>query len=448
MFSNSLAKRYFANESGQVAAITAVLAVPLMLGVSIAMDSNLTDRHRTRLQSALDNAALAAISDQTLSPAARNAHAEDRFWANISSENTINFQVVSSEDNKIELEAQMTVPTLFAGIIGRDTVDLKATAAAELVKGSTVCMLALDPDSGRSFEVTQGATLDANCTIQVNSLHKQASVVDHGGQARAESFCIGGGVQGPHFPFVNTECSTLGDPYQTLDLPLPTEACIDQNKLIALTQDWRSVRDAVENHEIEENQRWADALAAGQTWYPTYFEKQHLQPGNYCQGLYLEGNEFILDPGVYHITHGSLVFGLGTELIGEGVTFVLHNEVGLEIRNGSILNIKAPTSGPMEGLVIAQSLKDKSMTNATYPNIGSTITDGAKLNLLGTVYLPSHKIEFLGGSLSKTHAPATSFIAHQISIGDGADIVVSSDHAAAGIPPIQPRSDGGARLIR
>lgn len=162
----------------------------------------------------------------------------------------------------------------------------------------------------------------------------------------------------------------------------------------------------------------------------------------------MDAKEFIVDPGVYYISGGSLVFEMGTELIGEDVTFILHNDAHLEMRDGSVLNLKSPTSGPLEGLVIAQNLTDKSMDNPTYPNVTSTITDGTQLNLLGTVYLPSHKVEFLGGSSSNSHAPATAFIAHQISVRDGADITVSADHIAAEISPIQPRSDSGVRLVR
>ena len=102
----------------------------------------------------------------------------------------------------------------------------------------------------------------------------------------------------------------------------------------------------------------------------------------------------------------------------------------------------------MKGLVIVQNLKNKSIFDQTYPNIKTVIISGAKLDLLGTIYLPSHKVQFLGGSLSKTHAPATSFIAHQISIDDGANITVSADHVAAGTIPIQPRSDEGVRLVK
>ena len=83
---------------------------------------------------------------------------------------------------------------------------------------------------------------------------------------------------------------------------------MDQNELDELLNDWRSTRDAVENHEIFEDKRVAEARANGEVVYPTYFEKNHLKPGHYCQGLILDAREFILDPGEYHISGGDLHF--------------------------------------------------------------------------------------------------------------------------------------------
>jgi len=96
-----------------------------------------------------------------------------------------------------------------------------------------------------------------------------------------------------------------------------------------------------------------------------------------------------VDPDIYHITSGPLIFGLGTELIGKGVTFVLHNDAKLEIRDRSILDIKGPADGPVKGLVITQELGSKPLQSPQYPNVTSTITDGAKLDVLGTIYLPT-----------------------------------------------------------
>jgi len=346
------------------------------MGVSIAIDSNRMDRERTKLKSALDTAALAAITNQTLSPSERATYAEKRFWDNIHSQHKIGVKVTHSGSDRVELVGEIELPTLMTGVIGKEAITVTEISASELTKGATVCMLALDKEAARSFEVTEGATLDANCSIQVNSTHKLAAVVDLGGQAVAQNFCVAGGAEGKYSPYVNTECAAANNPYAEIETPTPGQ-CINEYDLQVKLADWRAERDAIENHEIEENDRWALATREGRVWYPTYFEKPHLQPGNYCNGLFLEGKEFILDPGVYHITGGTIVFGLGTELIGEGITFVLHNEANLEIRDGSILNLKGPQQGPMEGLVFAQALGNKPLYSPTYPNATSTITDGA-----------------------------------------------------------------------
>lgn len=438
--------KYASNTSGQFAIWTAIAALPVTMAAAMAVDMRFVDRESTQMQLALDNAALAAVTHQALSAKERDAYAKERFWANFEDDNGAAVKVITSSGDRVEMVAEKTIPTLMGDVFGNDIV-VAAFSEAELVQGFTVCMLALDPDSARSFEVIEGATLDANCNVQVNSLHNKASVVELGGKAVADGFCIAGGAIGAHYPYANTECSSVGDPYLKVEMPKPGP-CINEGDLDVILQDWRSERDAIENHAIDEDKRWAEATAAGRVWYPTYFAKNHLKPGNYCKGLFLEGKEFILDPGVYHITDGSLVFGLGTEIIGEGVTFILHDDVNVEIRDGSVLNVQGPTEGPLMGLVIAQELADKPKTSPSYPNITTTITDGAMLNILGAVYLPSHKIEFLGGSLAKTRAPATSFIGHQISVRDGAHIAVDVDHVAAGIPPIQPRADSSARLVR
>ena len=443
-----LIQRYALNDDGQIAVITAISALPLLLVVSVAVDSHRVGVERSKLQAALDGAALAAISDQTITGVERSEQAEARFWSNISADQKVKFSVGSSTDTRIYVQGEMEVDTLFAGIVGRDTVTFKADSAAEITKGSTVCMLALDPDSNRAFEVTTGASLQANCKVQVNSVSKVASVVDHGGKATAESFCVGGDASGEHAPYVNTECGTLTDPYADLEMPETNLPCENFTDLQALLSDWRSARDAVDTHNSGQEAAAEQAAEFGYDFEPYFVERNHLKPGNYCRGIYFSGNELDLDPGEYHITGGDLFIHNGTKLTGKGVTFILHGDARLVIGDGSDLDISGPTEGPLDGLVFAQNLRDKSIYNPTYPNAITTITSGSTFDVLGTIYLPSHKIQFAAGTEGSTHAPATSFIAHQISVADGADLTVSVDHVAAGISPIKPRSDEGVRLVK
>jgi len=335
----------------------------------------------------------------------------------------VQFTVESATSNRIDLQAEMEINTLFAGIIGKDTITF-------------------------AFEVTTGANLQANCKVQVNSVSKVASVVDHGGKARAQSFCVGGNASGEHAPFVNTECSTINDPYSNVEIPGTNLPCENFTDLTNLLNDWRSDRGAVDIHNSGQEVAAENAEEFGYDFEPNFVERNHLKPGNYCRGIYFSGNELILDPGEYHITGGDLFMYQGTKLTGKGVTFILHGDASLVIGDGSVLDISGPVGGPLDGLVFAQNLSDKSIYNPTYPNVESTITSGSTLDVLGTIYLPSHKIQFEAGIQGNTHAPATSFIAHQISLADGADLTVSVDHVAAGISPIKPRSDEGVRLAK
>ena len=248
--------RYSEDNSGHIAVMTAIIALPMMIGVSVALDAHRLDRDRTRLKSALDGAAIAAITQQTINPAQRADYAKERFWLNVRDIEGVSLKVTQSDSHRVELEGHVKVPTLLTGVVGRDIVDLKEISATELVKGATVCMLALDPDSDRSFEVTRGAILDANCSIQVNSISKQAAVMDHGGLATAESYCIGGGAVGDFLPYVNTECSVVQDPYAKIEIPEPG-ACVDKKDLYLLMNDWRSGRNSVEDHAAAEELRVA-----------------------------------------------------------------------------------------------------------------------------------------------------------------------------------------------
>ena len=79
MLIKTLIKNFCKNDSGQVAVSTAVAAVPLLLSVSVALDSDKTNRARIQLQAALDNAVLAAVSNQTLTTDERKLYATERF---------------------------------------------------------------------------------------------------------------------------------------------------------------------------------------------------------------------------------------------------------------------------------------------------------------------------------------------------------------------------------
>lgn len=420
-FRESVFERFKKNNSGQLTVMFAVAALPLLLASTLVLDLSRSLSAKTVISSALDDAALAAASDQTLTTEERANYATDYFWANngISDVRT-NFSVVESSRERVELKARATLPTLLSGSIGMDEISIASRAVAEVTHGEVICILALDPDGSGSFLVTEGAQFSAEtCSVQVNSDHLKAAVVTGGGVALAKDFCVTGGAVGDYEPFVNTQCGTIEDPYKDLGLPL-VQDCIDADDVNSILSHYH-----------------ADVAELGVT----------LNPGTYCGGLNLQAKIVTFNPGTYVMQDGPFIIGLGSRVTAEGVTFVLSGKDSvLNVMDGSSLNVVAPSIGQYAGLAFYQNTGSNlgKTIEATRPE--SIIRSGGNVSIVGTAYFPTQNLTFIGGSILATQAPATSFIAHRVAIRDGAKISVAVDHAATGLPPILPRSDESVRL--
>ncbi|GGX57644.1 hypothetical protein GCM10011309_03320 [Litorimonas cladophorae] len=408
-------------EGGHVAVIFGLAALPLLVVTTAALDMHEVDRFETHIEAALDAAALAAVSNQSISEAERGDLAKKFFWDNVSKyPERVSLDVVSSKAERVELSATSKIPTSILALTGRDAFKVQSDSAASITQGGVVCMMTLDPNSARSFEISGGATLDAEtCAVQINSKNSAAAVIDHGGRAKAADFCVAGGATGPFEPHVNTECGVIADPY--IDRLAPdTGDCVDDVALTEKLSSWQ-------------------AESLGVT----------LEPGTYCGGLTLRAKVVTFAPGVYTITDGPLFFDYGTVASAEGVTFVFRGrDASLEISEGSKFHISAPKTGPTAGLAFFQDTKTNAKNFPVLPSAETTIRSGGNLEIIGTVYLPHQTVLFRGGSLSQSQAPSTSFIGYRIRIVDGAKIGVAVDHQAAGLPPIEPRHDEGVRLER
>ena len=437
--------RYTQDTSGQFAAIFAIIALPLIAVTTLAVDHNLAYKKQLRLENALDDTALASVLNQTLSESERAEFAANYFSQLFDKPEEINLKVLESGSARVSLAAETDVSTTFASIYGKDSITVSQHAAAELTKGSVVCMLALDPEGERSFEIATGAHFSADtCSVQVNSTHREAAIVRDGSTAKAKDFCISGGVgevigaagQDKFIPFANTECGSIPDPYQYSRIPAPGD-CIPQEKIDEILSDFLSdihYPTPIWNPDTQQ----LETVEGGVT----------LPAGTYCGGLKLLGKNVTFEPGEYIMKDGPLFFGSGTRAMGDDVTFVFSGKDSvLHITDGADVGLTAPKRGDLKGLVFAQHVEKRVGIDAALPTGTSVITAGGNLKLVGTAYLPEQKITFLGGSISESQAPSTSFIAYQLLFNDGAKISVAVDHQVAGLPPILPRSDESARLV-
>lgn len=215
-----LIRAYRDGLQGQVAVWFALIALPLLAVTTYSLDYMAAITERTDLLSSLDDASLAAVLRQNITDEERKAFAENYFKANFDNGNLTDLNIIDAASNRVEIEATIDVPTTLSAALGLGSIRLKESSVSELTQGKVVCFLVLDPDGERSFEVTGGAKLRANdCSVQVNSSHKRAAIVEHGGEADSQGFCVMGGAVGSYTPYLNTECSVVHDPYKHLIAP-------------------------------------------------------------------------------------------------------------------------------------------------------------------------------------------------------------------------------------
>ncbi len=152
----SLAARYRSladDRGGVVAAITALLIVPLSIGVGVAVDASRMFLVRSQLSQAVDAAALAA--GQALDPDQVAADARRIFDLNYPADGYMGARVDELEVNfdeetgQVELIARTSMPTAFMQLAHVDSIDLQARAL--VVRQQTGLELALVLDVSGSM---------------------------------------------------------------------------------------------------------------------------------------------------------------------------------------------------------------------------------------------------------------------------------------------------------
>jgi len=100
-----LSYRYCRNTSGQFAVWMGVLALPLLMATTFAMDFYSAQRSATQIKAALDAAALAAVTNQNISDKERGEYATKHFNTNFKDSENFTMTVVDSSSEHVELNA-------------------------------------------------------------------------------------------------------------------------------------------------------------------------------------------------------------------------------------------------------------------------------------------------------------------------------------------------------
>jgi len=387
--------------SGGAAATIFALATPLLVGgTTLAVDAASLVTTSTRLQGVADSTALAGAKELHLyrtdyAPAEEGMR--QRALAMLDQQGlgdagpTIDVEI-DGERSVVTVTVEVTPDTVVLGRLGYvDTV--AATAVAGAFGSARLCVLALDESHGEAIHAQRGGSIDApECAVQSNSPRADGIELESRSHIEALAICSAGGVEGParaFSPEPTTDCPVIEDPIADQTLPAPGP-CTYRNVRILLPRT--------------------------------------ISPGHYCGGLTLGPTALVrARPGEYKISGGPLRLGLASSLIGDGVSFRFVDEDSTFIFGlGSIVQLSAPTEGPMAGFLFYQ---DPGIEEGRQFLIATDLAT----KLLGTIYLPSGTLKIDVVGLVAAQSAYTVVVAESLDIR-GASLVINADYGATDVP--------------
>jgi len=374
-----------------------------MMGIGAGIDYANLAKEKSRLQAAVDTAALASARELRLantSLSVVDAAAQASFansiagspWASSATATT----ALTNNNASVQISGIETVPSLVGKVLGGASMVLHASASASMYGSTPVCLLALNPTANKSLTADQTAQLTGTgCGLYSDSTAANSIIAKGQAQITATVICSSGGAVGNTSgltPAPLTDCPAIPDPLASR--PAPTVGPCDQTNYVA----------------------------SGGT--------QSLNPGVYCGGLHITGGAVVtLNPGVFIIQNGPLTVDGGSSMTGANVGFFLTGTGAvLNFAAGAnTINLTAPTGGSMAGLLFYEDRNDTQ-------GVAHTIESDNARNLLGTIYL-SRGVLSIGSNAKVGDLSAyTIIVADSIVLAGGPNMVLNSNYSSTVIP--------------
>lgn len=435
-------KDYLKNESGQYAIMMAILGLPLVMAASAAMDFSSAQSEYSSVKNALDNAVLAAATNNKASLSEKEKIALLHFKQNYSGRANVT-ATANAKGDVVTMTANGMVPFSVSEALGVEGVEIGVKSAAKRSEENIICVLALSPTKSEAVKFSGGVEFFApECSVHANSTASNALYSDGQKAPIAKSFCATGGVRGSFSPYAKGECLPVSDPYANVKTATIGSCVFTQSNG---KKNGQKKKDPGASTAVA-----SEALADIEESLNTTGSNVILRPGTYCGGLTVDGVNVEFLPGDYIMQDGPFTIRNGAEANGRGVTFGFMGKKGvLRVELNADANFTAPSNGERQGIVFMQ-MDDVKASSSQSDKKRHVITSGGNLNINGTVYFPTQSLIVSGvGTQMGAQAPATSFIADSLVFeGEaGSRVKVNVDHRKAGLPPLLPRAEEGAMLI-
>jgi Flp pilus assembly protein TadG len=387
--------------AGHIAMMAAIIA-PVFIGLAgAAVDFNSLMTHKTNLQDIADAAALASAKEASLNGWSKKAALAivDGFLEahrNSGVEGTVSAEVnVDSVRRQITVTlAQDNRPYFIASyFVGSPQIVVSSTARTN--NSSNICVIGLDESDDATVSLETNAVISApKCAVYSNSDSTSGLVATGNSNLIAQLTCTAGGYGGmpknydQELPL--TDCPIVSDPLASR--PAPSVGPCKE-------------KDAAYSHYIGS-----------------------LQPGVYCGGLTIKASsEVTLKPGVYVIKDGPLVIESSSTVEANGVGFYFTgSNASFLFESSSQVDIEAPISGPLAGLVAFQ---DRSS-----PETDFVITSNKARKLLGTIYLSNGNLIVAANNKVADGSAYTAIVVRRLRLSKGPNLVLNTNYDQTLVP--------------
>jgi hypothetical protein len=391
-------------QQGSTLPVFAIVSIALLGAIGLAGDAVVLYGARNSIQRAADAGALSAARELTLSNrstdavlAAARAYASAQLTrANVAGAD------VSANMAENGAAVRVDISRAYVPILGRvlssEPVVVRATALARVTGSTNLCAIGLSGNEGGTIRLRSNSRLTAqNCAIYSNSTASDGLRIENAAAVTTSLACSAGGanVAGTAVvtPKATIDCPAMADPLAGRPEPA-VGGCLHTGLVIQ----------------------------AGSTT---------LSPGTYCSGLRIAKTAKVtLLPGEYVFKDGLLQVSDTAELRGQNVGLFFKSTNGtasaLQFSKSSVIELTAPKSGTMAGLLIVES--------ASNPTTTFQITSDFARILLGTIYLPNSELRLDGSQPVSDRAAYTVVIARRIRLEAGPNLHLNTDYGATDIP--------------
>lgn len=415
-------RRFIGCDGGSYAIIAAII-LPMLAGVAGgAVDFYIYNDQQKQLQNVADSATLAAAREALLqgwSQDTAEAVVDGFITANLKSFGAGSVVYTSKvEVDEAERRVSVTIDQDHYGyfIAGyfRGSPQIQVNAVAQASGSTNICVIGLDRDASSAIELREEAQLSSpNCAVYSNATDTKGLRSREDARLTANLACSAGGYEGASKNFNKeplTDCPVMTDPLAARQPP-KLKPCAPK-----LLTDLLGIVPLI-----------------------------HLKPDwTYCGGLTIKGNtQVVFLPGVHAFKDGPLIVrdnakvdGLG----GVGLYFTGKNAY-FEFTTNANVDLQAPDSGPMAGLLVYQDRKSEVQN--------FKITSDFTRNLIGTIYLPMGNLVVDANNEVAQDSAYTALVVRQLILRRSPNLVLNTDYGdtTAPVPDgLGPSSD--LRLVR